>query len=136
MSSILLSKIGNTYPKVRTEVHATENETSVAVRVILSPNHVDLDYPSYIETKWKKQIPALKGIGVLHDDKTSEQQIYVAMQINGKYNSVDDINSLAEMAKAIATIAEERLSEPEVIKNIGADCKPWFDEEEKSCDNA
>lgn len=136
MSSILLSKIGNEYPKVKSSVTATENLTSVTVAVILAPNHVNLDSPSYIETKWKKQIPALKEIGVSHNEKTGEQTIFVTMLIRGTHNTRSNIDTLADMAAAIATIAEDRLSEPEVIKNIGNDCKPWFNEEEKCCDNA
>lgn len=136
MSSILVSKIGSNYPKVESSIYADGETTKVTISVTLSPNHVDLDNPSYLETKWKKQIPALDKIGVTYNAQTEEQSIHVVMCINGKHNSKSDIDSLTVMASAIATIAEDRLSEPSVISNIGADCKPWFDDEEESCNNA
>ena len=136
MNCILAKMMGERYPKVNSSVYADGVATKVSVAVTFGPDHVDFDNPNYIENKWKKQIPALESIDVSHNEKTGEQSIIVLMDINGKHNKVSDIRSLEKMAASIAGIAEDRLSEPEVIKNIGNDCKPWFDEEDEEAHNA
>ena len=45
---------------------------------------------------------------------------------SGKFNSIDDLKHLAFIAKGISEVAEDRLSEPNVIKAIGLDCKPFI----------
>ena len=55
-----------------------------------------------------------------------EQTIKVTVEVDGKFNSIDDLRHLAFIAKAISEIAEDRLSEPNAIKAIGLDCKPFI----------
>ena len=82
----------------------------------------------------QKLVPILKEIGVTKNQETDEQTINVTVEVNGKFNSIDDLKHLAFIAKGISEIAEDRLSEPEVIKNIGLDCKPFIctDESEET----
>lgn len=134
MNCILAKMMGKQYPQVETAVYANGDLTRVHVSVILDPDHVDLDSPQYIENKYKKQVPALESIGVTHNEETDEQSINVTMCIKGKYNSIHDINALVKMGTTIASIAEDRLSECPVIKSLGEDCKPWFDEEAQHAD--
>ena len=130
--NILEKLMGNDYPKFETAIYADGNTTSVTVSRTLSPDHVELDSPSYVETKFKKHIPILKSIWVtkIHEAtkirETDEQSINVTVEVDGKFNSIDDLRHLAFIAKGISEIAEDKLSEPEVIKNIGLDCKPFI----------
>lgn len=124
--NILEKLMGNDYPKVETAIYADGNTTIVTVSRILSPTHVNLDSPGYIENKFKKHIPILKSIDVELDAAKEEQTIKVTVEVNGKFNSIDDLNNLVHIAAGINEIAEDRLSEPEVIKNIGLDCKPFI----------
>lgn len=132
--NILEKLMGNDYPKFETAIYADGNTTIVTVSRTLSPTHVDLDSPGYIENKFKKLVPILKEIGVTKNHETDEQTINVTVEVNGKFNSIDDLKHLAFIAKDISEIAEDRLSEPEVIKNIGLDCKPFIctDESEET----
>ena len=118
--------MGNGYPKFETSVCADSDKTTVTVHRTLSPDHVDLDSPTYVETKFKKDIPILKTIWVSKDDETDEQTIHVTVEVNGKFNSLKFIKDLVNIAAGINEIAEDKLSEPEVIKNIGLDCKPFI----------
>lgn len=124
--NILEKLMGNDYPKFETAIYADGNTTIVTVSCTLSPTHVDLDSPGYIENKFKKLVPILKIIGVTKNHETDEQTINVTVEVNGKFNSINDLNHLAFIAKGISEIAEDRLSEPEVVKNIGLDCKPFL----------
>lgn len=123
---ILEKLMGNKYPKVETAIYADGTTTIVTVSRILSPNHVDLDSPSYVETKFKKHIPILKEIGVTKNQETDEQSINVTVEVAGKFNSIINLSYLAHIAAAISRIAEEKLSEPESIKNIGLECKTFI----------
>lgn len=114
---------------VKSSVVADGNVTSVTVELTMPPLWVDLNGEGYIEKKYKKLVPALKCIGVSHNMDTHQQVITIIMEINGKFNSVDDINTLENMGKHIAYLTKERLSEEAVLKNIGMDCKPWINEE-------
>ena len=124
--NILEKLMGNDYPKFETAIYADSITTTVTVSRTLSPTHVDLDSPGYIENKFKKLVPILKEIGVTKNQETDEQTINVTVEVDGKFNSINDLNHLAFIAKGISEIAEDRLSEPEVIKNIGLDCKPFI----------
>ena len=128
--NILEALIGGEYPKFETAVCADSDKTAVTVHCTLSPVYVDLDSPKYVETKFKKQIPVLKAIWVTVDEETSEQTINVTVEATGKFNSLEFIKKLAHIAKGISRIAINKLSEPEIIKNIGLDCKPFIDNEE------
>ena len=132
--NILEKLMGNDYPKFETAIYADGITTIVTVSRTLSPTHVDLDSPGYIENKFKKLVPILKEIGVTKNQKTDEQTINVTVEVDGKFNSIDNLKHLAFIAKGISEIAEDRLSEPEVIKNIGLDCKPFIctDESEET----
>ena len=132
--NILEKLMGNDYPKFETAIYADSITTTVTVSCTLSPTHVDLDSPGYIENKFKKLVPILKEIGVTKNQETDEQTINVTVEVDGKFNSINDVNHLAFIAKGISEIAEDRLSEPEVIKNIGLDCKPFIctDESEET----
>lgn len=135
--NILEKLMGNDYPKFESAIYADGSKTIVTVSRKLSPDHVDLDSPSYVETKFKKQVPILKEIGVTKDQETNEQSINVTVGVVGKFNGITHMNHLVHIAAAISEIAEDRLSEPEAIKNIGLDCKPFIhvdDEQEEACD--
>lgn len=127
--NILEKLVGKAYPKFESEIFADGNKTVVEVSRTLSPDHVNLDSPSYVETKFKKHIPILKSIDVELDAVTEEQTIKVTVEVDGKFNSIDDLRHLAFIAKGISEIAEDKLSEPEAIKNIGLDCKPFVADE-------
>ena len=124
--NILEKLLGNDYPKFETAIYADGNTTIVTVSRTLSPTHVDLDSPSYVETKFKKRIPILKEIGVTKNQETDEQSINVTVEVGGAFNGISHLNHLVHIAAAISEIAEDRLSEPETIKNIGLDCKPFI----------
>lgn len=118
--------LGNKYPKYTTKVIADDEEVAVVATMELSPNHVNLDKPDYLSKKFKKVIPALSGITVDEPQDGIGPIIVVAMSIKPHFNAFEDVEALASMANTIANIAEDRLSESEVINNIGNDCKPWF----------
>ena len=124
--NILEKLLGEAYPKLGSAVCADGNRTIVTVSRTLSPDHVDLDAPSYVETKFKKHIPILTSIDVELDAVTEEQTIKVTVEVDGKFNSIDDLRHLAFIAERIGQIAEDRLSEPSAVKNIGLDCKPFI----------
>ena len=124
--NILEKLMGNDYPKFETAIYADGSKTIVTVSRTLSPNHVDLDSPSYVENKFKKHIPILKEIGVTKNQETDEQSINVTVEVDGKFNGITHLTHLVHIAAVISSIAEDRLSEPETIKNIGLDCKPFL----------
>lgn len=124
--NILKALMGKDYPKFETAIYADGNKTIVTVSRTLSPNHVDLDSPGYIENKLKKHIPILTTIGVTKNNETNEQSINVTVEVSGKFNGITHLNHLVGIATAISEIAEDRLTEPEAIKNIGLDCKPFI----------
>ena len=123
--NILEKLLGNNYPKLGSAVCADGSRTIVTVSRTLSPDHVGLDSPSYVETKFKKHIPILTSIDVELDAVTEEQTIKVTVEVDGKFNSIDDLGHLAFIARGISEVAEDKLSEPNVIKAIGLDCKPF-----------
>ena len=114
------------YPKFESTVYADGSETIVTVSRTLSPDHVDLDSPTYVQNKFKKQIPILDAIRVGKKQETNEQTIYVTVVVDGKFNSIAHLNHLVHIAAGVSEIAEDKLSEPEIIKNIGLDCKPFI----------
>ena len=126
---------GKGYPKIDSEITATIQRVAVAVFMTLDPDHVSLDHPDYIETKLKKQIPILKSIGIKIDSRSGEHTISVIVEGSGKVRSITDLMHLTAIAHTICTIAEDRLSEPEVVRNIGADCKPYVDGPEEKAAN-
>lgn len=130
--NILKKLMGDDYPKFETAIFADGNTTVVTVSRILSPIHVDLDSPSYVETKFKKHIPILNEIGVTKNQETDEQSINVTVEVAGKFNGITHLNNLVHIAAAISDIAEDKLSEPETIKNIGLDCKPFICTDDES----
>ena len=130
--NILKKLMGDDYPKFETAIFADGNTTVVTVSRILSPTHVDLDSPSYVENKFKKHIPILNEIGVTKNQETDEQSINVTVEVAGKFNGITHLNNLVHIAAAISDIAEDKLSEPEVIKNIGLDCKPFIHLDDES----
>ena len=130
--NILKKLMGNDYPKFETAIFADGVATVVTVSRILSPTHVDLDSPSYVENKFKKHIPILNEIGVTKNQETDEQSINVTVEVDGKFNGITHLNHLVHIAAAISSIAEEKLSEPETIKNIGMDCKPFIYADDES----
>lgn len=130
--NILEKLMGNDYPKFESAIFADGRTTVVTVSRILSPTHVDLDSPSYVENKFKKHIPILNEIGVTKNQETDEQSINVTVEVAGKFNSITHLNHLVHIAAAISDIAEDKLSEPETIKNIGLDCKPFIHVDDES----
>lgn len=118
--------LGEAYPKLGSAVCADGNKTIVTVSRTFSPDYVDLDSPGYVETKLKKHIPILTSIDVELNAVTEEQTIKVTVEVDGKFNSIDDLRHLAFIARGIIEIAEDRLSEPNVIKAIGLDCKSFI----------
>ena len=136
--NILEKLMGKDYPKFETAIYADGHTTIVTVSRTLSPTHVNLDSPSYIENKFKKLVPILKEIGIIKNQKTGEQTINVTVEVNGKFNGITHLHHLVHIAAGISEIAEDRLSEPEAIKNIGLDCKPFIctDEPEETQEDA
>lgn len=130
--NILEKLLGNNYPKLGLAVFADGNRTIVTVSRTLSPDHVDLDSPSYVETRFKKHIPILTSIDVELDAVTEEQTIKVTVEVDGKFNSIDDLRHLAFIARGISEIAEDRLSEPNAIKAIGLNCKQFICTDDES----
>jgi hypothetical protein len=128
--NIIEKLLGETYPKLESAIYADGTKTVVTVSRTLAPNWVDLDSPSYIENKLKKRIPILKEIGITKNQETDEQSINVTVEVGGTFNSITHLNHLTKIAKAISKIAECRLSEPEVVKNINTDCKTFVHNEE------
>jgi hypothetical protein len=124
--NILEKLLGEAYPKLRSAVCTDGNRTIVTVSRTLSPDHIDLDSPSYVETKFKKHIPILTSIDVELNAVTEEQTIKVTVEVDGKFNSIDDLRHLVFIARGISEVAEDRLSEPNVIKAIGLDCKSFI----------
>lgn len=124
--NILEKLLGKGYPKFETAIYADGNTTIVTVSRILSPTHVDLDSPSYVETKFKKHIPILKEIGVVKNQETDEQSVNVTVEVGGAFNDITHLNHLVRIAAGISEIAEDRLSESNSIKAIGLDCKPFI----------
>ena len=124
--------MGKDYPKFETAIYADGNTTIVTVSRTLSPNHVDLDSPGYIENKLRKHIQILKEIGVTKNQETGEQSINVTVKVGGAFNGITHLNHLVGIATAISEIAEDRLTEPECIKNIGLDCKPFICTDDES----
>lgn len=122
----ILELVGEKYPKFESSIYADGSKTIVTVSRTLSPDHVDLDSPGYIENKLKKRIPILTSIGVTKNEKTDEQSINVTVEVGGAFNGITHLTSLVHIAAAISEIAEDRLTEPEHIKNIGLDCKPFI----------
>ena len=124
--NILEKLMGEEYPKFESSIYADGSKTIVTVSRTLSPNHVDLDSPGYIENKMKKHIPILTSIGVTKNEETDEQSINVTVEVGGTFNGITHLTRLVHIAAAISEIAENRLTEPEYIKNIGLDCKPFI----------
>ena len=124
--NILEKLLGNDYPKFESAVYADGYKTTVTVSRTLSPNHVDLDSTGYVENKFKKRIPILKEILVTKNQETDEQSINVTVEVDGKFNGITHLTHLVHIAAGISEIAEVKLSEPEAIKNIGLDCKPFI----------
>lgn len=124
--NILEKSMGNDYPKFETAVYADGYKTTVTVSRTLSPNHVDLDSTGYVENKFKKRIPILKEILVTKNQETDEQSINVTVEVDGKFNGIAHLIHLVHIAVGISEIAEDKLSEPEAIKSIGLDCKPFI----------
>lgn len=127
--NILEKLMGNDYPKFETAIYADGSKTIVTVSRTLPPDWVELDTPVYIENKFKKRIPILTSINVTTNEKTDEQTINVTVEVGGTFNGITHLNHLVGIAAAISGIAEDRLSEPESIKNIGMDCKPFVHDE-------
>lgn len=133
--NILEKLMGKDYPKFESSIYADGSKTIVTVSRTLSPDHVDLDSPGYIENKMKKHIPILTSIGVTKNEETDEQSINVTVEVGGAFNGITHLTHLVHIAAAISEIAEDRLTEPEYIKNIGMDCKPFIHvDDEKACD--
>lgn len=124
--NILEKLMGKDYPKFESVIYTDGSKTIVTVSRTLSPDHVDLDSPGYIENKFKKLVPILTSIGVTKNKETDEQAINVTVEVGGVFNGIANLAHLVHIAAAISEIAEDRLSEPEAIKNIGLDCKPFI----------
>ena len=124
--NILEKLLGNDYPKFETAIYADGSKTIVTVSRTLSPDHVDLDSPGYIENKFKKLVPILTTIGVTKNKETDEQTINVTVEVNGAFNGITHLDHLVHIAAGISEISEDRLSEPACIKAIGLDCKPFI----------
>ena len=127
--NILEKLMGKKYPQFESAIYADGSKVVVTVSRTLSPDHVELDSPSYVENKFKKQIPILTSIGVVKNKETDEQTINVTVEVGGIFNDINNINHLAAIATGISEIAEDKLSKPTAIKNIGLDCKPFVADE-------
>ena len=134
--NIIKALMGKKYPQFESAIYADGSKVVVTVSRTLSPDHVDLDSPSYVENKFKKHIPILTSIGVVKNKETDEQTINVTVEVGGIFNDINNLNHLTAIATGISEIAEDKLSEPEVIKNIGLDCKPFICTDDESKEEA
>ena len=134
--NIIEALMGKKYPQFESAIYADGSKVVVTVSRTLSPDHVELDSPSYVENKFKKQIPILTSIGVVKNKETDEQTINVTVEAGGIFNDINNLNHLAAIAIAISEIAEDKLSEPAAIKNIGLDCKPYIANEPEEAQQA
>ena len=123
---IIEALMGKKYPHFESAIYADGSKVVVTVSRTLSPDHVELDSPSYVENKFKKQIPILTSIGVVKNKETDEQTINVTVEVGGTFNGITHLNHLVHIATGISEIAEDKLSEPACIKAIGLDCKPYI----------
>ena len=130
--NIIEALMGKKYPQFESAIYADGSKVVVTVSRTLSPDHVELDSPSYVENKFKKHIPILTSIGVVKNKGTDEQTINVTVEVGGIFNDINDLNHLAAIATGISEIAEDKLSEPAAIKNIGLDCKPFICTDDES----
>ena len=124
--NILEKLMGKKYPQFESAIYADGSKVVVTVSRTLSPYHVELDSPTYVENKFKKHIPILTSIDVVKNKETDEQTINVTVEVGGIFNDINNINHLTAIATGISEIAEDKLSEPGAIKNIGLDCKPYI----------
>ena len=127
--NIIEALMGKKYPQFESAIYADGSKVIVTVSRTLSPDHVNLDSPSYVENKFKKHIPILTSIGVVKNKETDEQTINITVEVGGIFNDINNLNHLVAIATGINEIAEDKLSEPETIKNIGLDCKPFVADE-------
>ena len=134
--NIIKALMGKKYPQFESAIYADGSKVVVTVSRTLSPDHVDLDSPSYVENKFKKHIPILTSIGVVKNKETDEQTINVTVEVGGIFNDINNLNHLVAIATGISEIAKDKLSEPEVIKNIGLDCKPFICTDDESKEEA
>ena len=134
--NIIEALMGKKYPQFELAIYADGSKVVVTVSRTLSPDHVELDSPSYVENKFKKHIPILTSIGVVKNKETDEQTINVTVEVGGIFNDINNLNHLVAIATGISEIAEDKLSEPEVIKNIGLDCKPFICTDDESKEEA
>lgn len=110
--------MGKKYPQFESAIYADGSKVVVTVSRTLSPDHVELDSPHYVENKFKKHIPILTSIGVVKNKET--------VKVGGIFNDINNLNHLVAIATGISEIAEDKLSEPAAIKSIGLDCKPFI----------
>ena len=134
--NIIKALMGKKYPQFESAIYADGSKVVVTVSHTLSPDHVDLDSPSYVENKFKKHIPILTSIGVVKNKETNEQTINVTVEVGGIFNDINNLNHLVDIATGISEIAEDRLTEPEAIKNIGLYCKPFICTDDESKEEA
>lgn len=134
--NIIEALMGKKYPQFESAIYADGSKVVVTVSRTLSPDHVELDSPSYVENKFKKHIQILTSIGVVKNKETDEQTINVTVEVGGIFNDINNINHLTGIAMAISEIAEDKLSEPSAIKNIGLDCKPFICTNDESKEEA
>lgn len=128
-----ITKLQNAHKReLDTRVNVTETTTKVAVKLTLGEGHreLDLENAKYIKNKFKKKVRALGNLVVKHDSVNGDWIIAVSMEVDAKFNTVQDINNLAEMGKTIINLAEKRLTEPDILNAIDADCEPWFRNDE------
>lgn len=78
----------------------------------------------------------MKGTNYIDHRFPCKDMIGQILVIGGAFNSVDNINHLTAIATAISEIAEDKLGEPEAIKNIGLDCKPFIANEPEEAQQA
>lgn len=120
-------------PKVETHVVSNPNGLSLIYKLNLPEGHRELDSASYLERRFKKLVPALEEITVL--SRETGQSISIVMRIPSEFDSVNDINTLNEMASSLMYIVKNRLEENSIVSNIGEDCKPWFADKKESASN-
>lgn len=114
-------------------------ETTVRLNREYGPHHAKFDCPTYLENKLNKAFP--KDVDILlglcvDPANSSKQELMVSITINHKFTSFKDVQTLMAMCYGIMEIAEERLTEPERIKAMSDDCKPWIIEDDKASESA
>lgn len=123
-------------PMVEDVVITSEKDVMVVTSVKFPKDAEAIRVPTYFAKELKKEIPALSEVIVGAPDGAQAISVKMVIPITdcdgNPNNTVDDIVTLRKMGIGIIGVIVRNSSIPELIKAIGDDCKPWFDEDEEA----